>query len=127
MALIILLNNFLHDFSAAGWIFCTVILWSMLRYKIPRDEANKIIKSMLKTILLLMRLSLAGIVLFGVVRALAYKEYEWSAAAGESQVLLLIVKHFILTVVFVVGLVYYLKARKIIKLESAVQTGKGSG
>lgn len=119
MAVIILLNNFLHDFSAAGWIFCTVILWSMLRYKIPAGEASQIITSMLKTILLLMRLSLGGIVLFGIVRALAYKAYEWSAAAGEGQVVLLIVKHVILLVVFLVGLLYYIRARKIVNEEPA--------
>lgn len=123
MALIVLLNNFLHDFSAAGWIFCTVILWSMLKYKIPGGENRKIIISMLKTILLLMRLSLSGIVIFGVVRALAYKEYEWSAAAGESQVILLIIKHIILAAVFVVGLLYYLRAGKIVKEEI---TGTGN-
>lgn len=111
----------MHDFSAAGWIFCTVILWSMLRYKSLAGEANKIIIRMLQTILLLMRFSLCGIVLFGVVRALAYKEYEWSTAAGEGQVVLLVVKHIILAIVFVVGLVYYVKARKFIKRGSATQ------
>ncbi len=105
----------MHDFSAAGWIFCTVLLWSMLKNTIPAGDCEKIITGMLKTILLLMRLSAGGIVVFGIVRALAYKEYEWSAAAGESQVILLIVKHIILTFVFVVGLVFYRKARKIIK------------
>jgi hypothetical protein len=83
----------------------------------PAGEANKIIKSMLKTILLLMRLSLGGIVFFGVVRALAYKKYEWSAAAGDEQVVLLIIKHIILLAVFLVGLLYYLKARKIVNEE----------
>jgi ABC-type uncharacterized transport system permease subunit len=88
----------------------------MLRYKIPGSEAAEVIRRILKTILLLMRLSLTGIVLFGVIRALTYRRYEWSAAAGESQVVLLIIKHIILAVVFAVGLGLYLKARKIVKI-----------
>ena len=113
----------MHDFSAAGWIFCTVILWSMLSYIIPGSEAAEVIRRMLKTILLLMRLSLTGIVFFGIIRALAYRRYEWSAAAGEGQVVLLVVKHIILLVVFFVGLVFYLKARKVVKTGSDEQPG----
>ena len=115
MSLIILLNNFLHDFSAAGWIFCSVLLWSILRYKIPQGEANNIIMSILKTVMLLMRLSLGGIVFFGIIRALAYKQYEWSIAAGTGQVVLLVVKHVILLFVFILGLVYYFRTKKIVR------------
>jgi hypothetical protein len=123
MAVLILLNNFLHDFSAAGWIFCTVILGSMLKYHVPGSEAAEVIVRILKNILLLMRLSLTGIVLFGIIRALAYRNYEWSSAAGEIQILLLIVKHIILLIVFLVGLVFYLKARKVVKAGSDEQPG----
>lgn len=110
MAILVLLNNFMHDFSAAGWLFCTVILWSMLK-KIE-DDPGKVIIETLKMILFLMRLSLGGIIVFGIVRALAYKTYEWNAAAGEGQITLLIVKHVILTAVFVLGVIYYVKAKK---------------
>ena len=127
MAVLILLNNFMHDFSAAGWIFCTVILWSMLRYKIPAGETAAVISRMLKTILLLMRLSLTGIVLFGIIRALAYRKYEWSTAAGESQVVLLIIKHIILALVFAVGLRFYLKARKIVTMGIVLADKKEAG
>lgn len=115
MAILVLLNNFLHDFSAAGWLFCTVILWSMLRKEIPGSDAGKIVIDTIKTILLLMRLSLGGIVVFGIIRALAYKTYEWNTAAGQGQVTLLIVKHILLLGIFIIGVVYYTRARKIIR------------
>jgi hypothetical protein len=115
MAILILLNNFLHDFSAAGWLFCSVLLWSILKNNTPDQEAGKQIADILKTIILLMKLSLGGIVLFGIIRAVAYSRYEWNVAAGDSQVTLLIVKHVILTAVFVLGVVYYTRAGKFIK------------
>ncbi|MHC4083632.1 MAG: hypothetical protein ACYSWZ_02285 [Planctomycetota bacterium] len=115
MAILVLLNNFLHDFSAAGWLFGTVLLWSILRKEIPNSDRGISIVDILKTILLLMRFSFAGIVIFGVLRAIAYKSYEWNAAAGQSQVTLLIVKHLLFTLIFTVGLVYYIKATRFIR------------
>ena len=115
MAILILLNNFMHDFSAAGWLFGSVLLWSMMRKEISNPGAGKFLADSLKTVLFLMRLSFAGIVVFGIVRTLAYKTYEWNAAAGQSQLTLLIVKHVILTGVFVVGLIYYIRARKLLR------------
>jgi len=87
----------------------------MIRKDISDPAAGRSIVESLKTILFLMRLSLAGIVVFGIVRTLAYKTYEWNAAAGQNQITLLIIKHVILTGVFVVGLVYYIRARKIVR------------
>ena len=111
MALLILLNNFMHDFSAAGWLFGTVLLWSMLRKEYPDDEAVKhVLRDILRLTLFLMKLGCAGIVGFGIVRLLAYKQYEWSAAAGNAQITLLAVKHVLLTGIFIVGVVYYRKA-----------------
>ena len=87
----------------------------MMRKDISNPGAGRFIADSLKTVLLLMRLSLAGIVVFGIVRTLAYKTYEWNAAAGDSQITLLIVKHVILTAVFVLGLIYYIRAGKCVR------------
>lgn len=114
MAILVLLNNFLHDFSAAGWIFCTVFLWQVLR-KEKDGEGRIIFYHLLRITRLLMQISLGGIIVFGVIRALAYKTYEWNAAAGEGQVTLLIVKHIILAVVFVLGVIFYVRAGKYVK------------
>ena len=114
MAVLVLLNNFLHDFSAAGWLFGAVLLWSILR-KNPQDaETSKIIIDILKIIRCLMMICLFGIIVFGLFRTAAYKTYEWSHAAGHSQVTLLIVKHVIFTIVFIIGLVLYIRAGKLI-------------
>jgi uncharacterized membrane protein len=115
MAILVLLNNFMHDFSAAGWIFGAVLLWMILRKEIPEKAGQNLAADLLKKVLFLMNLSLGGIIIFGAFRVLAYKEYEWSASAGADQITLLIVKHVMLTIVFIVGAVFYLKARKEIK------------
>lgn len=115
MALLVLLNNFLHDFFAAGWLFTTIMLWSVLRItdNVDKDSSTKI--RVLKTGLILMRFSLAGIIIFGIFRALAYRQYEWSSKVGQSQITLLIVKHIILLAFVVLGVMVYLKAKKTVK------------
>ena len=113
MALIILLNNFLHDFSAAGWLFGSVLLWVLFKNNDIQPDKNLV--EIIKTLLLLMNISLFGIIAFGLVRTIAYKTYEWNQAAGQAQITLLVVKHVIFAVIFVFGFLYYLKARKLIK------------
>jgi len=121
MATLILLNNFLHDFSAAGWIFCSLLLLITIR-NLPidflqrkGDELYTTLVKILKSVRFFMLLSLAGIVIFGIVRALAYREYEWNQAAGNEQITLLIIKHVLLSIVFAGGIYYYIRAGKLIK------------
>ena len=112
MANLILLNNFLHDFSAAGWIFSTVLLWRIMKLSINH---NLLTHEILRTIRKLMLISVGGIVIFGAVRAFAYTTYEWNAAAGDAQITLLIVKHILLTAVFAIGIFFYRKAGAFLK------------
>ena len=113
MAVLILLNNFLHDFGAAGWLVCSVLLAVMLRH--PVDQYNDMARAMFRTIRRIMQLSLFAIVVFGLVRAWAYSEYEWNEAAGMRQITLLIVKHVLLVFIFAPGVAYYLKATRHLK------------
>lgn len=112
MAILVLLNNFMHDFSAAGWIFSSVLLWMLLRRGLP---AGEVLTDVYSRIRMLMQYSVVGIVLFGFVRVLAYRQYEWSAAAGDAQITVLIVKHVLLTGIFIWGVVLYRKAGYIIR------------
>ena len=122
MAILVLLNNFLHDFSAAGWLFGATILWFLFRRIIGKSFADDKLIETLKIILLLMNFSFVGIVVFGTIRAVAYKNYEWSHMAGQSQITLLIIKHAILALAFAFGLAYYIKASKLVRKAGNEQT-----
>lgn len=113
MALLVLLNNFFHDFCAAGWIFGSVILWRLLK---TVSGVNDCLFAIIAGLVLkMMRWCFAGIVLFGVIRALVYRSFEWNEAAGDAQVTLLLVKHVFFAAVFVPGLLCYLKIARLIK------------
>lgn len=115
MASLVLLNNWMHDFSAAGWVFSTFVLMKLLQHYRQNENIIAGLIPVLKTVKMLMHYSLAGIVLFGIGRALAYKQYEYSEEAGDSQYILLAVKHVVLTAVFIWGVIYYRKASGLIK------------
>jgi hypothetical protein len=111
----VLLNNFLHDFSAAGWLFSAVVLCFIFLRIIPQSETDIKIINVLKINLYLMRFSFAGIVIFGIIRTITYRQYEWNQLAGQGQITLLLVKHIILTIAFIFGLVYYFKASSLVR------------
>ena len=108
----------MHDFSAAGWLFGSILLWTILRNRTQLQDNSEFANRTIKVVLFFMNISFAGIVLFGIVRVMAYKSFEWSVEAGKGQLYLLIVKHIIFTVIFIAGLVQYMKAFKIVKKET---------
>lgn len=115
MAILVMLNNFFHDFSAAGWLFATVLIWGLLRKDYGDGQGENILADIFAMLLVLTRVSIVGIIVFGLVRAFAYNKYEWNPHAGQGQVTLLAVKHIIFTVIFVVGMIYYIKASRFVK------------
>ena len=85
-----------------------------LRKTAGTNKANELTVDLVKIILFLMRISFVGIVVFGVLRTVAYKSYEWNHAAGHGQILLLAIKHVIFTLIFIMGLIYYIKASRFV-------------
>jgi hypothetical protein len=110
-----MLNNFMHDFSAAGWLFATILLYVIQTKYSDQIAASKSFAGLANTLLSLTRFCLAGIIIFGIGRVLAYKKYEWNPIAGQGQVTLLIIKHVIFAIVFIAGSICYLKALGIIR------------
>ena len=115
MGSLVLLNNFLHDFSAAAWLVGAVVAHIVLKHAGRGTDPGDALPRVLKTVLLMMRLSVLGIVVCGLLRALAYSRYEWSEAAGHSQVWLLAVKHIVFTAVFGLGCIPYVRAARFVR------------
>ncbi|MBI2930242.1 MAG: hypothetical protein HYY16_01205 [Planctomycetes bacterium] len=146
MNLLIQLNNYLHDFSAALWV-ATLLCGVLLRrahsktqeengekgeqggdrgFSVPMGQKHpgpptaiasppSVCPCLFSTFRALSRLfwaSLAGVVLFGVVRALAYAKFEWVDALGASQVALLAIKHAIFALAVVAGIIWWRRAQR---------------
>jgi len=63
--------------------------------------------------------SLIWILVIGVPRIYFYTEYEWSTAAGDLQVVAIIIKHVVMFLIVGVGLYYWSKlGRRVKKLQA---------
>lgn len=122
MALFILMNNFLHDLAAAIWICGSVLLW-LLSKEVDKEGSsgvlNAFFRKVFKKFSFLTLGSLVVIILGGIVRTAAYRQFEWIPAVGRGQVVVLIIKHILFFLAVAVGLYFQLKlARKVKGIES---------
>ncbi len=109
--LLIILNNFFHDLASAMWFCGTLTLLALLRAgkQDGHPEVAAFSRQLFRRVSKVTNVSLAAVVLGGVVRAINYQEYEWLPALGRDQVGLLVVKHILLTGIVVGGI--YLQVR----------------
>jgi len=111
VAHLILLNNYMHDFGAALWLSGTIVLWHLWRLYHSHPGARPALEKLLSVVSRLMAVGFIGILVCGIIRAIAYRQFEWNPDAGDGQVKLLIVKHLILLVVFIPGVMLLFRCR----------------
>ena len=92
MALFVMLNNFLHDFAVA-LLFASLLVLSVV-YRRAEGANNPAAKPFFRQLQRVMTRIITGCWVFilagGVVRTLAYRQYEWMEAAGRGQIAALI-------------------------------------
>jgi hypothetical protein len=112
MAVLVMLNNYLHDLATAVFAVSALAAYLLLRSPAISD-ASEALRPVTTGLTRAGIFSLAWILLGGVIRALAYRRYEWMEAAGRGQVVALVVKHVILVSLVIVGLVVLFKVRRL--------------
>jgi len=107
-------NNYLHDVATAILLVSAVMLFVLAR-RAARDGyipgVTAYFLEAYRKLNILMAASLAWIFLGGVVRTLAYRQYEWLPAAGRGQVPVLIIKHILIFLTLAAGIHFWLKVR----------------
>ncbi|MFC1619940.1 hypothetical protein ACFL45_08345 [Candidatus Neomarinimicrobiota bacterium] len=114
MALFIMLNNFLHDFAVA-LLFAGLLALSYLYRKTHEQPGPDQHPFFLGIYRMFTRITLgcwAVIVVGGIIRTLAYSEYEWVEAAGHGQITALAVKHILLVALVIWGMILQLRLRR---------------
>ena len=121
----IMLNNYLHNVAIALLASSSFALWLIMRNLRETDSREtkeffiKIYRSMTK----LAKISLAGIIIFGVPRTLLYKDFEWANAVANAQVPAIIVQHVLVFGVVGVGVYFWSKfSRKVKEIENSLET-----
>ena len=107
-----MLNNYLHDLATAVFAVSALAAWLLCRSPAARaapEALGAVIDGLVRVGIVSLVWTLAG----GVVRALAFRRYEWMEAAGRAQVPALVVKHIILVAFVIAGVVALARVRRL--------------
>lgn len=117
LAILVMLNNWFHDFAVALLFACLLVLGAI--YRRIRDQDDPSWHRFARYFTSLFNKVIVGcwvvIILAGIVRTLAYERFEWSEAAGKGQVAVLVLKHVILVTLVVSGTFMQLRLRKFLR------------
>lgn len=114
MAVFIMLNNFLHDFAVA-LLFASLLVLSYVYRRFnqePHVNQRPFLLGLYRRFTKMTLGCWAFIIVGGVIRTLAYSEYEWVEAAGRGQVTALAIKHMLLVALVIWGTALHLQLRK---------------
>lgn len=117
IAIFVMLNNWFHDFAVA-MLFCSLILLRLIYRKTQQQLdaswlpfARNLVKSFSKVT----HICWAMLILGGIIRTVAYENFEYEEAAGSGQVTALVLKHVLLVSLIVWGTVIQFRLRKFLK------------
>jgi hypothetical protein len=112
MAILVMLNNYLHDLATAVFAVSALVAYFLLRSPSLRSS-QAALQPVISGLVRVGLFSLAWVLVGGMVRGLTYREYEWMEAAGRGQVPVLVVKHIILVSLVTVGLVVLCRVHRV--------------
>lgn len=118
LSILVMLNNYLHDFATALVVVSTYAMLLMVRYAetSAARETKQMVLDLYPRMVHLAGGSVVFVFIAGIVRAFTYRDYEWHGAVETGQVTALMVKHVLLFVLFGYGLYLWLVVYRRIKV-----------
>ena len=121
LAILIVMNNYFHDVATAMLASLSILLLIIYRQVDERSspEQVRLLLTVYRKFTGYAKIALALILLGGIPRTLAYKDYEWLPALGKGIIPALIIKHVLMFTLVGLGLHFWrLLARKADLLQS---------
>lgn len=132
MQLFLMMNNYFHDLASALFFTSAIVILFLARTveRTGQVEAIRYFVDRYLKLAVLARVSLAWIVVGGIVRLLTFADFEWAAAVDKNQEPSLILKFVIILSVVGIGAYKWRQLSNKIKelrasLESAHVPGPG--
>ncbi len=106
---IITANNYLHDVATGLLLVSFGAIWYVSRSFGEGSDpgTSRLYLSLYSKMTGIARISLAWIIIGGVPRTIYYTRLEWAPAAGEAQVVALIIKHVLVFAMVGAGIYYW--------------------
>ena len=104
-AVFLLMNNYFHDVATAMLLACGIVLWAFGKAEtaVSDKTANDYASAMRRSVVRLVWLSVAWIVVSGVIRIATVKEFEWKNFTDKGLEAGLVAKYVIAVVMMIVG------------------------
>ncbi|MBI3752739.1 MAG: hypothetical protein HY266_01675 [Deltaproteobacteria bacterium] len=117
IGILVMLNNYFHDFATALVVVCTYGMLLMVRYaeKNGGEDSKRMVLALYPKMMHLTGGSVVFVFMAGIVRTFTYKEFEWHDAVATGQVPALIIKHIILFILFAYGIYLWAAVHKKVK------------
>lgn len=105
VGILVMLNNYFHDFATSLVLVCSYSMVVMVRYVENNGEieTKRLVTSIYPKVMHINVGATIFVVMAGIIRTFTYSEFEWYDAAGKGQVVALIIKHILLVIVFTYG------------------------
>ncbi|MBS3973312.1 MAG: hypothetical protein KGZ89_00355 [Actinobacteria bacterium] len=111
-AIIIIINNYLHDVATAVLIATATVLWALDR-AVSKDSVDlKVLEAAYPRLKVIAWAAVAWIVVGGIPRTIFFTRFEWDPAVVKGIVPALIVKHVLMTAGIVIGGIWWLRIGK---------------
>jgi len=118
IGIFIMLNNYFHDVATALLVASGIIIWIIIKWydsSAKTRETTEYFLRIYKSSTKLAKISLAWILIGGIPRTLAYRDFEWTNAVGKGQVPALIIKHILAFIIVGTGIYIWIKLNKRVK------------
>lgn len=104
-AVFLLMNNYFHDVATAMLLACGIVMWAILKAgsSVSENGASAYASAMLRSVIRLVRFSVAWIVASGVIRVATIESFEWKNFTDKGLEAGLIAKYVIAVVMMAVG------------------------
>jgi hypothetical protein len=112
MAILVMFSNYLHDLATAIFAVSAITAY-LLRRSLAMQKVPTTLEPVVRGVVRTGYAALAWTLIFGLVRGLTYREYEWAEAAGRDQVAALVVKHVILVALVLAGCVFLYRLQRL--------------
>lgn len=112
LGVLVMLNNFFHDFSVALFTCAVVgrgVLWRATTEM--GEAARPAVEALDRFARRMTALSLAALIGFGAVRMATFEQFEWNPAVGRAQVPALAAKHVLLVGLLLYAVISHLRWR----------------
>lgn len=125
-ALLVMLNNYLHDLATAVFAVSAIAALLLERRLRHYPETTAALEPVVRALGRVGFGALIWILAAGVIRALAYRRYEWAEAAGRGQVTVLAVKHVVLVLFTIIGVVALVRLRRRLRTPARIEPSRSS-